>query len=362
VSLEIELCRKVSEVPQKVWDELVGDACPFLEWTWLDCLEETGCVGGRSGWMPMHLVVRRAGAIVAVAPHYVKTNSEGEFVYDWSFAELARRIRAEYYPKLVCAVPFTPAQGSRVLMKNKDPAIVTAIARALLEICQEVDAHGAWAEAGYIRRSGVQFHWHNRGYRDVSDFLATFNSKKRNQIKRERAQPSKDGVTISTLEKHEIDPEIVEKMYVFYTSTVDKFAWGRRYLNKRFFRAVADRFADRLAWVVARDKHGVPIAGAFNVQKGKILYGRYWGATHELPFLHFNVCYYHGIERCIAQGLETFEPGAGGEHKKARGFDPTITHSAHWFRDARLRATLEPAIVREREAIREWIDSGAEEA
>jgi predicted N-acyltransferase len=373
LSFEIELCHHIKDIPQQVWDDLVGDGCPFLEWTWLDCLEEAGCVGGRSGWTPMHLVVRRNKAIVAVVPHYVKTNSEGEFVYDWSFAELARRLRAEYYPKLVCAVPFTPAQGSRVLTKEKDPQIVHAVAQALRQICKEIDAHGAhvlfpledearvWEEGDYIRRYGVQFHWHNRGYRDMNDFLATFKSKKRNQIKRERAQPSKDGVTINTLQKGEITPEIVEKMYVFYISTVDQFAWGRRYLNKRFFRMVADRFADRLAWVVARDKNGEPIAGAFNVEKGKILYGRYWGATAQLPFLHFNVCYYHGIERCIARGLDTFEPGAGGEHKKARGFDPTITHSAHWFRDARLRATLEPAIAREREAIEEWIASGADD-
>lgn len=373
MTFEIELCPRMRDIPQREWDALVGDDCPFLEWTWLDALEEAGCVGGRTGWTPMHLIVRKSSGIVAAVPHYVKTNSEGEFVYDWSFAELARRLRVGYYPKLVCAVPFTPAQGARVLMKDKDPHVIDAVARALIQLCEKLDAHGAhvlfpredearvWQDAGYIRRYGVQFHWHNRGYRDMQDFLFTFKSKKRNQIKRERAEPARHGITIATLEKHEITPEIVERMYVFYTRTVDKFAWGRRYLNLRFFRLVAERFAERLAWVVAKDASGEMIAGAFNVQKGKVLYGRYWGAIRQIPFLHFNVCYYHGIERCIALGLDTFEPGAGGEHKKPRGFDPTITHSAHWFRSARLRNALEPVIARERDAIKAWVDSGAQD-
>jgi len=342
-----------------------------MEHTWLDCLEEAGCVGGSTGWTPMHLAVRKGGDLVALVPLYAKTNSEGEFVYDWSFAELARRLRAHYYPKLVCAVPFTPAQGPRVLMKQRDDAIVAVVARALVSLCDEIDAHGAhvlfpledeagaWERAGYVRRASAQFHWHNRGYRDFQDFLGTFNSKKRNQIKRERAQLQKDDVTVRTLEKSEITPAITRAMYAFYTSTVDKFMWGRRYLNKRFFDLISDRFADRLAWVVAT-KNGKPIAGAFNAQKDRVLYGRYWGATEELPFLHFNVCYYHSIERSIALGIDTFEPGAGGEHKKARGFDPTMTHSAHYFRSVRLRTALEPALVRERESIAAWIEAGGD--
>jgi hypothetical protein len=372
LTLGIEVLRRVRDVPQKDWDELAGDA-PFARHTWLDCLEEAGCVGGRSGWTPMHLAVKSKDDLLAVAPMYLKTNSEGEFVYDWSFAELARRLRTHYYPKIVCAIPFTPAQGPRVLVRpGGDRAGLTRlVAMALPEIASQLDAHGAhvlfpfddeaalWEGAGYMRRSGVQYHWHNKGYRDFADFLEGFTSKKRNQIKRERAQPGKDGIEIRRLAPSDFTPTIVDAMYRFYTSTVDKFVWGRRYLNRGFFDLVTQRMPDALAWIMAFDE-GRPIAGAFNVSNTKTLWGRYWGATEERQFLHFNVCYYSGIEDCIARGVQTFEPGAGGEHKKSRGFDPTVTHSAHWIRSPRLREVLEPALERERDAIKEWVETGDE--
>jgi predicted N-acyltransferase len=212
-----------------------------------------------------------------------------------------------------------------------------------------------------MRRAGFQFHWFRDGATTFDEYLARFSSKRRNQIKREAAQPAKDGVTIETLAPAQITRDAVRTMYALYASTVDKHYYGSRYLSPRFFELVAERFRERLAWVVARDGDGEILAGAFNIQKGKRLYGRYWGARAELPFLHFNVCYYHGIRECLARGLDVFEPGAGGEHKRARGFVPTMTHSVHWIENARLRGILEPHVTRERERVAQIVRGDIDE-
>jgi len=371
---------RVREIPKETWDACVGEnGSPFVEHTWLDCFEEAGCVGAKdaddeshaAAWVPVHLALRRGDELVAVAPAYFKTNSEGEFVFDWSWADLARRMGIRYYPKLLVASPFSPVTGERVLVApghDKREAIVAmaGAVRALADESKCSSAHAlflrddeasAWERAGYSRRSSVQYHFTNPGYRTFEDFVATFKSKKRNQIRREAAQPAKDGIRIETLTPDRITPEIVAAMFRFYRITVDKFTWGRRYLNRKFFDLVADRFRHRLAWVVAF-QNDEPIAGAFNVQKGDRLYGRYWGATRELPFLHFNVCYYHGVRHCIEHGLRVFEPGAGGEHKLARGFAPTTMHSAHYVQNARFRHVLDDFLAREREAVARFVESG----
>jgi predicted N-acyltransferase len=390
--LTLEVHSRVREVPKETWDACVGEAgSPFVEHTWLDCFEEAGCVGGSAeggtprtstrgddehaaGWTPAHLALYRGSALVALAPAYFKTNSEGEFVFDWAWADLARRMGIRYYPKLLVASPFSPVTGERVLVapgEDRETAIaeMAGAVRALAEESGVSSAHAlflgdeearVWERAGYSRRAGVQYHWFNEGYRTFDDFVATFRSKKRNQLRREAAQPEKDGVRIETIAPERITPEITAAMYRFYRSTVDKFVWGRRYLNRRFFDLVAERFAHRLAWVVAW-QGDEPIAGAFNLEKGDRLYGRYWGATRELPFLHFNVCYYHGIRRCIERGLRVFEPGAGGEHKLARGFRPTTMHSAHWVQNARFRHVIDEFLTRERAAIAAFVASGGRE-
>jgi uncharacterized protein len=265
-------------------------------------------------------------------------------------------------------VPFTPATGDRLLVApGEDVAEITAIfAAAARQLAQELPLSSAhvlfprereaatWAEAGMLQRSGVQYHWHNHGYATWEDFLGSFNAKHRHQIKREAAQPARDGVTLETLSPEALTPDVADTMHELYASTVDQYRWGRRYLNPRFFRLVAERFRDRLAWVVAK-QNGRIIAGAFNVKKGDRLYGRYWGARETLPFLHFNVCYYHGVREAIAQGLQVFEPGAGGEHKRARGFVPTLTHSVHHVRDARFSGVIADFLERERTAVRSLI-------
>lgn len=375
--LELRIVERISEVPEASWNALVrDDASPFVEHAWLDCLEEAGCVGGHTGWMPRHLVLYEKGNVVAAAPAYLKMNSEGEFVFDWSWADLASRMGLGYYPKLVLAVPFTPATGHRVLWHpSRDRAETVAIfARAIRTITRETELSSAhvlfpeetearlWEAAGLSMRHGVQYHWSNAGFGSFEDFLATLPQKKRTQIRRERKQPAMDGVTISTLGPEDLEGEegaaIAETMHALYLTTVDKYFYGRRYLKERFFDLVRRRFADRLAWTVARDRDGRIVASAFNVKKDKVLYGRYWGSTVDLPFLHFNVCYYHGIDDAIRHGLSTFNPGAGGEHKRVRGFVPTTTYSAHHIEDERFRSIVDAFLERERKAIAEYVASG----
>lgn len=307
----------------------------------------------------------------------MKTNSEGEFVFDWSWADLAHRMGLDYYPKLVLAVPFTPANGDRVLVEpNRDRAETIAIfAQALRTLVKELElssAHvlfpreeeaRAWGEAAFLMRHGVQYHWSNRGapgaepgppFEDYEDFLTTLPTKKRTQLRRERKQPAMDGVEIATLRPEEYTVAMADEMYALYTTTVDKYFYGRRYMKKRFFQLLVERFRDRLSWVVAR-KDGEVIASAFNVKKDGVIYGRYWGTHVDMPFLHFNVCYYHGVEQAIREGCTTFNPGAGGEHKKVRGFLPTVTYSAHHIEDPRLRGVLESFLERERRGIAAYV-------
>ena len=373
---------RIKDIPRESWDALLREgSSPFLEHTWLDCLEEAKCVGEAAGWIPQHLALYEetdAGdQLVAAAPAYAKTNSEGEFVFDWSWADLASRLGVDYYPKLVLAVPFTPATGDRVLVHpSRDRAETIALfAQALRTLVKELElssAHvlfpsaeeaAAWGAAGFMMRHGVQYHWSNRNlatpgaepFADYEDFLKSLPTKKRTQIRRERKQPAMDGVAITTLRPEEYTPEMAACMYGLYTTTVDKYFHGRRYMKKRFFELLVERFRDRLSWVVARTATGEVIASAFNVKKDGIIYGRYWGAHVDMPFLHFNVCYYHGVEQAIREGGVSFNPGAGGEHKKVRGFAPTITYSAHHIADPRFRGIVESFLERERQGVLAYV-------
>jgi predicted N-acyltransferase len=370
-ALELRVLPRIKDIPQAAWDALLREgSSPFVEHTWLDCLEEASCVGEAAGWIPRHLALYDGDDLIAAAPAYAKTNSEGEFVFDWSWADLAGRMGIDYYPKLVLAVPFTPATGDRVLVhpKRDRAEIVAVFAQALRSLVKELElssAHvlfppddeaRAWGEAGFSIRHGVQYHWSNKDppFTSYEDFLTTLPSKKRTQIRRERKQPAMDGVEIRTLRKDEYTRPMAHAMYALYTTTVDKYFYGRRYMKKRFFELLTERFTDRLSWVVAR-KDGELLAGAFNIEKDGIIYGRYWGTHVDMPFLHFNVCYYHGVEQAIRDGCTTFNPGAGGEHKKVRGFVPTITYSAHHIANARFRGILESFLERERRGVDAYV-------
>jgi uncharacterized protein len=365
---ELRVLTRVRDIPRETWDALLGeDSSPFVEWTWLDTLEETGCVGRDTGWMPAHLSLWQEGELVAVAPSYLKGHSEGEFVFDWSWAELAERLDVPYYPKVAVAVPFTPATGDRVLVAagfDRSPAVRT-LADGARQWCKRVGASSvhalfpredeahAWEEAGYLRRDGYQYHWFRHGARTWPEYLERFSSKQRNQIKRELRGVSEQGIVVETLPPEAHTRALARTMHGYYGTTIERHGmWGRMYLNVEFFERIVERFRDRLAWVVARRGAGGEIVGgAFNVMSKKRLYGRYWGASAEIAYLHFVVCYYEGIRFALERGLDVFEPGAGGEHKKARGFVPTRTRSAHWLADARMRAVLTPWLARERERI-----------
>lgn len=380
MALELRVVEGVRDIPEAEWNALVReDSSPFVEHAWLACLEEASCVGERAGWLPRPLVLYDGKKLIGAAPAYVKTNSEGEFVFDWSWADLANRMGLDYYPKLVIAVPFTPATGHRVLWhpSHDRDEIVAVFAKATRALVKELGLSSAhvlfpeereakiWSEAGgFMVRHGVQYHWHNRReqpFTDYEDFLKTLPQKKRTQIRRERKQPAMDGLTIETLGSDDLTPEVAATMFALYTTTVDKYFYGRRYLNKKLFELVRTRFANRLAWVVARDDKGKIVASAFNVKKGDTLYGRYWGTFVDLPFLHFNVCYYHGVDQAIREGLMHFNPGAGGEHKRVRGFVPTKTFSAHHIEHPRFRAIIDAHLVRERAAIDEYVSSGGKD-
>ena len=367
--ITIQLEEGVAGLPPDDWNRLVGDESPFLEWAFLASLEEAGALGRESGWDAKPLVARENGRLVAACPLYVKSNSEGEFVFDYSWAEAAYRAGLDYYPKLLVGVPFSPVSGARFLTAPGEDraAWVPRLGAALREICQGNElssvhvnfCHPEEAEAlravGYHTRVGLQYHWHNHGYGDFEDYLGAFRSKRRNQVRRERREMEKQGVTIRTYRGDEVTTELVEPMFRFYLETIHARAWGRQYLNRECFELLIERFRDRLCLIVA-EQGGEKIAGTFNVEKGDTLYGRYWGATRMVKHLHFNVCYYAAVEHCITQGLARFEPGAGGEYKQVRGFDAQPTYSAHHLRDPRLDAAVSRFLDSERAQAEDAID------
>jgi predicted N-acyltransferase len=371
-TIELSTHESVREIGEDEWNALLAkETPPFLKWSFLDALERTGCVTPDRGWLPCHLALRKGGVLVGVAPAYLKGNSEGEFVFDHGWASFAEsRLRIPYYPKLIVAVPFTPATGPRLLVREGSDAgeLVRALVLGIVRLSKKFavsSAHVlfpteeqavAMADAGFAHRMGLQFHWRNLGYQTFEDFVARFGSKRRNQIRRETRAPREQGIELVALSGRELGPELIDAMFDFYLSTVNKYYWGRQYLNRAFFEELCSRQPEDVLAVVARDgASGKPIAGAFNLVGGRALYGRYWGATEERPFLHFNVCYYKGIAECIERKLSLFEPGAGGEHKLARGFEPTLTHSVHHLVDRRLDAAVRDFVQREREGVREHI-------
>jgi predicted N-acyltransferase len=307
------------------------------------------------------LIAREGGRLVAAAPLYLKAHSEGEFVFDWGWADAAERAGIRYYPKMLVGVPFSPVAGARLLVAPGADRVTLhrALAETLsgtcagnefsgvhVNFCLEEEAQ-ALSDAGYQVRIGIQYHWNNHDYTSFDDYLSHFRSKRRNQIRRERREMEKQGVEIRAHVGDDIPDELFEPMFAFYTSTVRNHYWGRQYLNFPLFELLRDRFRDRLVFIVAY-QGGEPIAGTFNVAKGDTLYGRYWGATRPLRHLHFNVCYYAAVEYCIGAGLARFEPGAGGEYKHLRGFDAQPTWSAHFLSDPRFADAVRHFLEAER--------------
>jgi uncharacterized protein len=373
--LQLRVHRSITELPKAAWDALVPpEGAPFVEWGWLEALEQTGCAVPEHGWTPRHLALWEGNRLVAAAPAFLKSDSDGEFVFDWTWASGAQRAEIRYYPKLVIAVPFTPATGPRLLTAPGEDRVfrVRQLMQGALEVAQAeglgsvnvlfctAEESELLASLGFAQRVGVQYQWHNRGYRSFEDFSGRFRSRRRNQIRRERRAPLTAGVEVRTLRGAAVGEVDADRLYELYAATLDKYPLGHRTLTPAFFKVVLSRFADRIEVVEAR-KAGRLVAGALNLSSAHAVYGRYWGCFEEHPFLHFNVCLYHPVEECIARGVPRFEPGAGGEHKLVRGFEPTLTWSAHWMADPRLDRAVRDFVSIEAEAIRQGLPRWYEE-
>lgn len=368
----------IAEIPAAEWDALLAHepdvASPFVRHAFLAAAEESGSASPRSGWSPRHLVVRRGRALVAAAPAYVRADSDGDFSRDFDVAAAAARARVAYYPKLVVGIPFTPVAGRRVLAAAGEDR--PGLAAALLERARRLAADeglGAiqalfpsedevhmFAGAGFALRLDFQYHWRNDGYHTPEDFLARFPSKRRNTIRRERAAPARQGITIRTVRGEELarDPAAwARDCHALHRASTDRMTWGMRWVNRRFYERLLASMPDAVEVVEAR-REGRLVAMALNLASRARLYGRYWGAIEEHPFLHFNVALYHSIEECIRRGVRVFEGGAGGEHKLARGFEPAETWAAHLLLDRRLDAAVRRHLQDERaereEAVRLW--------
>jgi predicted N-acyltransferase len=362
----LKIVHKISEVPSAAWNGVAGDSSPFLKWDWLDSLEQTGCVNEETGWLPHHLIVENGGKLVAACPMYLKLHSMGEFVFDYEWADAAQRLGIRYYPKMLVGVPFTPVTGNRFLTAEGQDrrALISFMGRALAKIAGDnkissvhvnfcvAEEKEALEEAGFVPRVGLQFHWQNRGFGSFEDYLGSFRSDRRNKIRRERREIAQQGITIRAVEGGELTPGQVRTMYRLYKGHVDRLYYGRQYLTQQFFDAVFQRFANHLCLIFA-EREGRIIAGTFNISGAGVLYGRYWGAFEDLPFLHFNVCYYSAIEHCIRNGWERFEAGAGGSFKQLRGLDPEPTTSVHYFVDGKFRQAVARHLQHERDLIRQ---------
>ncbi|MCB2114849.1 MAG: N-acetyltransferase [Rhodobacteraceae bacterium] len=374
IALEVTAHGGVDEIDAEIWDAC---ACPeavtgrpldpFTTHRFLSALERSGSVGGGSGWMPRPLVVRASGAAVAVMPLYVKAHSQGEYIFDWNWAEAYERAGGRYYPKLQSAVPFTPATGRRFLTRpGWETSGRAALAQALVQIaadgglssahvtfCTSEEAE-AGAAMGLLHRVSQQFHWLNAGYADFDGFLAALASRKRKAIRKEREGASAFGGTIRQLTGDEIGPAHWDAFWRFYQDTGNR-KWGRPYLTRAFFDEVHQTMRNDVLLVLA-ERGGRPVAGALNFIAREALYGRYWGAVEDHPFLHFECCYYQAIDYAIAHGLSRVEAGAQGEHKLARGYLPTETHSLHWIADPRFREAVARFLEAEARAVEEEIE------
>lgn len=348
---------QVSDIPQEDWDRLALPLeTPFLEWAWLHNLETSGSAVGNKGWQPCHLALRHGQTLVAIAPLYVKSHSYGEFVFDHQWADLAARLGVDYYPKLVGMTPFTPAEGYRFLIDpDYDPVAVCG--RMVAEIDHFCDRQGLsgchflfvdpqWQEImeaiGFRAWLHHSYIWRNQNYGEFEDYLGGFKSNQRKKIKAERKSVTKAGLQLNILQGEEIPHHLYPQIYHFYSGTCDKFYWGSKYLTQRFFRQLYPHYRHRVMLATAHhpDYPDHPVGLSFCIRKGENLYGRYWGCADEFNCLHFEACYYKPIEWAIAEGIQRFDPGAGGRHKPRRGFPATPNHSLHRFYDPTMAKIL----------------------
>jgi uncharacterized protein len=349
----------VSELPADQWDALTGGGNPFVSHAFLSAMEESGSVGAGSGWAPAPIVIEGAdGRLAGALPAYLKSHSQGEYVFDHAWADAWHRAGGRYYPKLQIAAPFTPATGPRLLLS--DPTLAPPLLKAAESLCinhRFSSAHATFIEpeqrhlfeqAGWLLRSDIQFHWENRGYRSFDDFLGELSSRKRKAIRKER-EAAQEGVEIRALSGKDILPEHWDAFWLFYQDTGAR-KWGHPYLTRSAFDMIGERMGEKVLLILAFID-GTPIAGALNLIGSDTLYGRYWGCTVDKPFLHFELCYYRAMDEAIERGLKRVEAGAQGGHKLMRGYEPVQTWSAHWIADRNFREAVAEFLEREREGV-----------
>ena len=373
VDLTARFHSRLDEIDATAWNALLPDDNPFLDHAFLSGLEQHGCLDPAYGWQPHHLGLYKSGELIAAAPLYVKTNSHGEYVFDWAWANAYAQHGLDYYPKLLCAAPYSPVTGPRLLAGSGEDA--SALRNALIDAMQtepgrrgwssahlnfatETDA-AAFADGNWLARFDGQVHWHNvagehGGWRDFADFLDALTPKKRKNIRQERERVARAGVRCEIRHGDELDVPLWRAVHKFYLST---FAEKGNYplLTLPFFRHLGHALGQRVLVVLAWREHEL-IAAALLLRSRDTLYGRYWGCREQVPGLHFEACYYQGIDYCLRHGLSHFEPGAQGEHKLARGFLPTLTRSFHYLADTRFRAAVRDALAREADALRAYRD------
>lgn len=359
----VKILTAIGQADPGQWDACAGPDNPFLHHAFLLALEESGSVSRRTGWQPAHLAAFDAtGRLAGAAPMYLKSHSYGEYVFDHAWAHAYERAGGCYYPKLQVAVPFTPVPGPRLLVRpDAGEAVQAALIQAMEEAARRFGASSVhvtfpteaeWARlgrAGWLQRTGLQYHWANRGYASFDDFLGALNARKRKAIRKERREVAESGVRLHTLTGPDLKAEHWDAFHRFYLETADR-KWGGGYLNRDFFARLGATMADRVALVMCEDD-GDWVAGALNLIGSDTLYGRNWGSDGRYRFLHFEACYYRALDFAIARGLARVEAGAQGEHKIQRGYLPVPTYSAHWVADPGFRRALADHLERERAAV-----------
>jgi len=366
--MKIHFIESIKNIDETTWNNLVDSDYPFMQHSFLLSLEESKCVGEGTGWYTFHLVVKEEEDVIALMPMYIKTDSHGEFIFDWSWADAFYRNGMDYYPKLVSAIPFTPASGPRlcVLDESKRTHITSLIKEGLEEISIELGISSAhillpekkeltsYVDSGFSTRTSYSFHWFNNNYSDFDDFLKELTSRQRKNLRKERSKIFDQNIHMERIPGEDITEELWDSFFKFYQITYLKRGM-QAYLNLDFFHKISERLPKSLLLVIAKEaKTKGHLAGALNFCDSKNLYGRYWGCLEEYDSLHFESCYYQGIEHCIEMKLNKFDPGVQGEHKIKRGFLPVETFSSHWIKDDRFKKAIDDFLIREREHILEY--------
>jgi len=373
----VRVHRRVAEIGREGWEACTSNADyasnPFISYDFIDALELSGCAVAQTGWAPHHLAVEdEAGQVAAVMPLYLKSHSQGEYVFDHSWADAYHRAGGRYYPKLQCAAPFSPVTGPRMMVRaDVDPVIAKrTLLGGAVSLCERLEASSVhvtfpskadWdflGGEGLLQRQDQQYHWHNTGYETFDDFLGALSSNRRKTIRRER-RDAQAGLEIVGLTGKDLTEEAWDAFYQFYEDTGAR-KWGRPYLNRPFFSMMGERMADQVLLIMAK-RDGRYIAGALNLLGGDCIYGRNWGAVEDVPFLHFELCYYQAIEHAIRLGLPRVEAGAQGQHKIARGYLPAPVYSAHFIADPALREPVRRYLDQERAAVQNEMDWLSEE-